>query len=274
MSILPIITPPFVIALALVVLFGRTGLVTGWLERIRHPALALDLRPARRDDRAAADVHADRVHDPARRARRDQPGAGGSGADAARLARPRVPHGDLAAAAAGARQRPSCWASSRASPTSAIRSCSPATSTCCRRRSSSPSPARSTTRAARRCWRRCCSRFTLVAFWLQQRWLGRASYVTVSGKGDGGIPAQLPRGLWYSLLRHRRRLDRVHDRLLRRHPDRRLRQGHRPRRHDAHAAPFRRRLRHRLGRARAAAAPARPGTASSTPSRSPPSPRR
>ncbi|HET7096443.1 MAG TPA: hypothetical protein VFJ68_03575, partial [Casimicrobiaceae bacterium] len=31
MSILPIITPPFVVALALVVLFGRTGLVTGWL---------------------------------------------------------------------------------------------------------------------------------------------------------------------------------------------------------------------------------------------------
>jgi iron(III) transport system permease protein len=38
--------------------------------------------------------------------------------------------------------------------------------------------------------------FTIVAFWLQQRWLGRSSYVTVSGKGDGGIPAQLPRGLW------------------------------------------------------------------------------
>ena len=34
---------------------------------------------------------------------------------------------------------------------------------------------------------------TLVAFWLQQRWLGRASYVTVTGKGDGGLPAQLPR---------------------------------------------------------------------------------
>ena len=32
MSILPIITPPFVIALALVVLFGRTGLITGWLS--------------------------------------------------------------------------------------------------------------------------------------------------------------------------------------------------------------------------------------------------
>jgi iron(III) transport system permease protein len=38
--------------------------------------------------------------------------------------------------------------------------------------------------------------FTLLAFWLQQRWLGRLSYVTVSGKGDGGIPARLPRGLW------------------------------------------------------------------------------
>ena len=32
MSVLPIVTPPFVIALALVVLFGRTGLVTGWLD--------------------------------------------------------------------------------------------------------------------------------------------------------------------------------------------------------------------------------------------------
>ena len=30
MSVLPIVTPPFVLALALVVLFGRTGLITGW----------------------------------------------------------------------------------------------------------------------------------------------------------------------------------------------------------------------------------------------------
>jgi iron(III) transport system permease protein len=37
--------------------------------------------------------------------------------------------------------------------------------------------------------------FTLLAFWLQQRWLGRASYVTVSGKGDAGVPAPLPTGL-------------------------------------------------------------------------------
>jgi len=37
--------------------------------------------------------------------------------------------------------------------------------------------------------------FTLIAFWLQQRWLGRASYVSVGGKGDSGVPAALPDGL-------------------------------------------------------------------------------
>jgi iron(III) transport system permease protein len=37
--------------------------------------------------------------------------------------------------------------------------------------------------------------FTLAAFWAQQRWLGRASYTTVTGKGDAGLPAPLPRGL-------------------------------------------------------------------------------
>jgi iron(III) transport system permease protein len=35
--------------------------------------------------------------------------------------------------------------------------------------------------------------FTLGAFWLQHRWLGRASYVTVTGKGDAGLPTPLPR---------------------------------------------------------------------------------
>ena len=37
--------------------------------------------------------------------------------------------------------------------------------------------------------------FTLTAFVLQRAWLGRRSYVTVSGKGDGGLPARLPHGL-------------------------------------------------------------------------------
>lgn len=35
--------------------------------------------------------------------------------------------------------------------------------------------------------------FTLGAFYAQHRWLGRASYTTVTGKGDSGLPATLPR---------------------------------------------------------------------------------
>jgi iron(III) transport system permease protein len=36
---------------------------------------------------------------------------------------------------------------------------------------------------------------TLTAFFLQLRWLGRTSYVTVTGKGDAGIPSVLPAGV-------------------------------------------------------------------------------
>jgi iron(III) transport system permease protein len=35
--------------------------------------------------------------------------------------------------------------------------------------------------------------FTLAAFWVQQRWLGDRSYTTVTGKGDSGLPTPLPR---------------------------------------------------------------------------------
>ena len=34
--------------------------------------------------------------------------------------------------------------------------------------------------------------FTIAAFLAQRRWVGGRSYVTVSGKGDGGVPAPLP----------------------------------------------------------------------------------
>jgi iron(III) transport system permease protein len=43
--------------------------------------------------------------------------------------------------------------------------------------------------------------FTLAAFWAQRRWLGRRSYTTITGKGDAGIPLRLPgmvRGLCYA----------------------------------------------------------------------------
>jgi len=36
---------------------------------------------------------------------------------------------------------------------------------------------------------------TLGAFVVQQRWLGNRSYTTLSGKGDSGLPAQLPTGV-------------------------------------------------------------------------------
>jgi iron(III) transport system permease protein len=37
--------------------------------------------------------------------------------------------------------------------------------------------------------------FTIAAFVAQRLWIGRRSYVTVAGKGDGGLPAALPDGL-------------------------------------------------------------------------------
>jgi iron(III) transport system permease protein len=33
----------------------------------------------------------------------------------------------------------------------------------------------------------------LSAFWVQRRWLGKKSYATVGGKGEGGVPAVLPK---------------------------------------------------------------------------------
>lgn len=35
--------------------------------------------------------------------------------------------------------------------------------------------------------------WTLMAFWLQRAWVGRTSYTTVAGKGDTGLPTPLPR---------------------------------------------------------------------------------
>jgi iron(III) transport system permease protein len=39
--------------------------------------------------------------------------------------------------------------------------------------------------------------FTLSAFYAQRRWLGRKSYTTVTGKGDSGVPVKLPRRLYW-----------------------------------------------------------------------------
>jgi iron(III) transport system permease protein len=198
MSILPIITPPFVIALALVVLFGRTGLVTGWLDAafgiprsrwiyglpgvtlaqllsfspiafmILHGALAA-VSPALEE--AAQTLRASRgrvfrtVTWPLLRPALANAFLLGFVESLADFANPIVLAGNFEVlstkiffAIAGAQHDPG-----RAAVLASV-----------------------------------LLGFTIVAFWLQQRWLGKLSYVTVSGKGDGGIPAQLPRGLWYS----------------------------------------------------------------------------
>ncbi len=42
--------------------------------------------------------------------------------------------------------------------------------------------------------------FTLTAFYVQRRWVGKKSYVTVTGKGDAGLHATLPRRLTWPIL--------------------------------------------------------------------------
>src|SRR5512141_1853279 len=196
MSILPIITPPFVIALALVVLFGRTGLITGWLNAglgiprtrwiyglpgvglaqlltfspiafmILHGALAA-ISPALEE--AAQTLRGSRwrvfrtVTWPLLRPALANAFLLGFVESLADFGNPIVLAGNFEVlstkiffAVAGAQYDPG-----RAAVLASV-----------------------------------LLAFTLVAFWLQQRWVGKLSYVTVSGKGDGGAPAQLPRSLW------------------------------------------------------------------------------
>ena len=193
MSILPIITPPFVIALSLVVLFGRTGMVTVWLENwfgiepsrwiyglpgvlisqmLSQTPLAFmimlgviqGVSPTLEE--ASQTLRATRWHTfktvtwPLLR-----PGVAntcllGFVESLADFGNPLVLGGNFEVlstkiffAVAGAQNDPG-----RAAILALI-----------------------------------LLVFTLGAFWLQQRWLGRASYVTVTGKGDAGLPTPLPK---------------------------------------------------------------------------------
>jgi len=196
MSILPIVTPPFVIALALVVLFGRTGLVTGWLDAafgiprsrwlyglpgvtiaqlltfspiafmLLHGALGA-ISPALEE--AAQTLRASRwrvfrtVTWPLLRPALANAFLLGFVESLADFGNPIVLAGNydvlstkIFFAVAGAQHDPG-----RAAALAVV-----------------------------------LLGLTMVAFWLQQRWIGKLSYVTVTGKGDGGLPATLPRPLW------------------------------------------------------------------------------
>ena len=196
MSVLPIVTPPFVLALSLVVLFGRTGLITGWLETflgiprsrwiyglpgvalaqlltfapiafmLLHGALGA-ISPALEE--AAQTLRATRgrvfrtVTWPLLRPALANAFLLSSVESLADFGNPIVLAGNFDVlstkiffAVAGAQ-----YDAGRAAVLAAV-----------------------------------LLALTLVAFYLQQRWVGAASYVTVTGKGDGGAPAQLPRALW------------------------------------------------------------------------------
>ncbi|HET9978416.1 MAG TPA: iron ABC transporter permease [Burkholderiaceae bacterium] len=195
MAVLPIVTPPFVIALALVVLFGRTGLVTSWLNElfdlprtrwiygltgvtlaqllsftpiafmILHGALAAvspSLEEAAQTLRASRARVFRTVTWPLLRPALANSFLLGFVESLADFGNPVVLAGNYEVlstkiffAVAGAQHEPG-----RAAALATV-----------------------------------LLLFTLVAFWLQQRWLGKASYVTVSGKGDAGLPAPLPDGL-------------------------------------------------------------------------------
>ena len=196
MSILPIITPPFVIALALVVLFGRTGLVTGWLDTLFGisrsrwiyglPGVTLAqlltftpiafmllygalgaISPALEE--AAQTLRASRarvfrtVTWPLLRPALANAFLLGFVESLADFGNPIVLAGNFDVlstkiffAVAGAQ-----YDAGRAAVLAMV-----------------------------------LLGLTLLAFFLQQRWVGRLSYVTGSGKGDGGAPAHLPRSLW------------------------------------------------------------------------------
>ncbi len=195
MSVLPLITPPFVIALALIVLFGRTGLVTTflsetfgvprsrWIYGLPGVALAQVLSftpiafmllqgalnavsPALEE--AAQTLRASRLRVfrtvtlPLLRPALANAFLLGFVESLADFANPVVLAGNFEVlstkiffAIAGAQHEPG---------RAAVLAC-------------------------------VLLAFTLVAFWLQQRWLGRASYVTVGGKGDGGLAVPLPTGV-------------------------------------------------------------------------------
>jgi iron(III) transport system permease protein len=192
LSILPIITPPFVIALALIVLFGRTGVVTGWLEwffdipRSRWiyglPGVLISqllsqtpvafmiligvldgisptLEEASQTLRASRWATFRTVTWPLMRPGLANAFLLGFVESLADFGNPLVLGGNFDVlstkiffAIVGAAYDPG-----RAAVLAVI-----------------------------------LLSFTLAAFWAQQRWLGNVSYTTVTGKGDAGLPAPLP----------------------------------------------------------------------------------
>jgi len=198
MSILPIVTPPFVIALALVVLFGRTGLVTGWLDeccgipRSRWlyglPGVAiaqlLTFSPiAFMILFGALAAISPSLEEAAQTLR-------GSRGRVFRtvtwpLLRPALANAFLL-----------CFVESLADFGNPIVLAANFEVLSTKIFFAIAGAQYDSGRAA--VLASVLLGLTLLAFYLQQRWIGRLSYVTVTGKGDGGLPGKLPKSLWNS----------------------------------------------------------------------------
>jgi len=196
MSILPIVTPPFVIALALVVLFGRTGLITGWLDaccgipRSRwlyglpgvtiaqllafSPIAFMILFGALSAISPALEEAAQTLRASRGRVFRTVTWP---------LLRPALANAFLL-----------CFVESLADFGNPIVLAGNfevlSTKIFFAVAGAQHDPGRAAALAA------VLLGLTMLAFYLQQRWVGRLSYVTVTGKGDGGLPGRLPKSLW------------------------------------------------------------------------------
>jgi iron(III) transport system permease protein len=194
-SMLPIITPPFVIALALIVLFGRTGLITGWLDAW----LGI---PRSRWIYGLPGVTLAQLLSFAPIAFMILYGALGAVSPALEEAAQtlRASHARVFSTVTIPLLRPAlanafllCFVESLADFANPIVLSGNfevlSTKIFFAVAGAQFDPGRAAVLAI------VLLGFTLAAFWLQQRWLGRLSYVTVSGKGDGGMAARLPPGV-------------------------------------------------------------------------------
>ena len=195
LAVLPMITPPFVIGLALIMLFGRSGAINAVLE------WAFGIGPSRwiyglpgRVARADARAHARRLSRARRRRRGDQSEPRGGGTDAARLTVDDVHHGHAAAARAGARQRLSHRVHRkprrlRQSAAAGRQSRSAVGRHLLRDRRRAAG-----SRAAPPFWRSCCSACRSRSSCSSGGFSRDAASSPISGKGEGALRPPLPRG--------------------------------------------------------------------------------
>ena len=200
LTVLPIITPPFVIGLALILLFGLSGSITVFFaDLFGSAAHTLALWLARRADRADSGLHAHCLSGSDRRGRRRLTLDGGSVADPSRQPLADLQDGVAAADAPGL---------ANAFLLGFIESMADfgnplvlggnfdvlSTEIFFAIVGAQYDQGRAAVLAMVLLF------FTLSAFYAQRAWLGKKSYTTVTGKGDAGVHPLMPNGLAIPVL--------------------------------------------------------------------------